>query len=421
MAAETVVSGEHMTLTGEPIRAGERVQVVDVLRGFALLGILLVNMQFFNTPLYLLITEVHELAPVDRVAAWLIRFFAEGKFYTMFSFLFGFGFAIQLFRAKARGVRFVPLYLRRLFVLLLIGIVHGFLLWYGDILKAYAVVGLVLLLFRDRAPKTLLIWAALSLAVFLLISAAFIGLSSLGSGLQPAGRTDQATVPAGTFFDDLTERSFRAYGKGTFGEIMVQRAIDNAFSIFSAIFSFPSILAMFLLGLYAGRRQIFQNVEAHLPFIRKIFVWGLVLGLIGNAMYVFGQAAVDPAAPSLLSLAAQVGQVIGGPALCFCYVAGITLLFQREHWQRRLASLAAVGRMALTNYLLQSVICTTIFYSYGLGLYGQVGPAAGIALTFVIYAAQIPLSVCWLRRFRFGPVEWLWRSLTYWRWQPLRA
>ena len=135
MAAETVVAGEQMSLTGEPIQAGERVQVIDMLRGFALLGILLVNMQFFNTPSYLLSTEARQLAPVDRVATWLINFFAEGKFYTMFSFLFGFGFAVQLVRAEARGVRFVPVYLRRLFVLLLIGIVHGLLLWYGDILK----------------------------------------------------------------------------------------------------------------------------------------------------------------------------------------------------------------------------------------------------------------------------------------------
>ena len=111
---------------------------------------------------------------------------------------------------------------------------------------------------------------------------------------------------------------------------------------------------------------------------------------------------------------------VGAPALSFFYASAILLLFQRTAWQRHLAPLAAVGRTALSNYLLQSVICTTIFYSYGFGLYGRIGQPAGVALTFLIFALQIPVSVWWLRHFRFGPVEWLWRTLTYGKLQPMR-
>jgi len=149
--------------------------------------------------------------------------------------------------------------------------------------------------------------------------------------------------------------------------------------------------------------------------------WGLGLGLSGNFGFIVTADWSDPVLPSVMGLVETVFFVIGAPALSLFYAAAILLLVQREGWQKRLAPLAAVGRMALSNYLLQSVICTTIFYSYGLGLYGRVGPAVGVGLTVVIFLIQIILSVWWLRRFQFGPMEWVWRSLTYCKRQPLRA
>jgi uncharacterized protein len=420
MATQATVAARQAATTGVPVDAAERIQVVDILRGFALLGILLVNMQFFKSSPFAAQFADQQVwtSGIDQTATVFIRFFAEGKFYTMFSLLFGFGFAVQMLRAEARGDRFGPRYTRRLLVLLVIGILHGVLLWYGDILKSYALIGFLLLLFRNSASKTLLIWSALCLLSVVVLGTGFLALSMLANTVFP---TTQAADPTTKFFSGLAERATYAYSSGSFGEVMQQRLIDNAISIASAIFSVPSILAMFLLGLYAGRRQLFSNVAMHKLLIRRVMIWGLVLGLSLNAAYVAATELSDPAQMSGMNTVALIAQTLGGPALCLGYVAAITLLVQRSSWQQRLAPLAAVGRMALTNYLLQSLICTTIFYSYGLGLFGQVGPAAGVLLSVAIYTLQIALSRWWLRRFRFGPMEWLWRSLTYRRRQPLRT
>jgi uncharacterized protein len=178
---------------------------------------------------------------------------------------------------------------------------------------------------------------------------------------------------------------------------------------------------MFLFGLYVGRRRVFHDLTGQLSCIRRMLWWGLALGLVGEAVYFLlpRLASVLPAWTGVFRLTAW--WAFGVPGLCFFYVAVLTLLFRNPAWRGWLAPLGAVGRTALSNYLLQSVICTTIFYSYGLGLYGKVGPALGLALTALIFALQIPLSMWWLRRFRFGPAEWLWRTLTYGKLQPMRA
>lgn len=420
MAASSTTVATSVVRTGEPIAASERIQTVDILRGFALLGILLVNMPFFNSASFYAAFSGAPVATsgIDRAARWFIQFFAESKFYTMFSFLFGFGFAIQMLRAEQRGEHLGPRYTRRLLVLLVFGIVHSLLLRYGDILKSYALLGFALLLFRTRAPRTLLIWAGGLLLTVLIVIVGFFGLSILAN--EAFATAPQGNDPTTLWLQSLDERAAQAYGNGSFAQIMQQRLIDNAFTLFSFIFSVPSILAMFLLGLYAGRQGIFHDVAAHTTLLRRVMVWGLILGALLNGAYVWGTASA-PGQASVRSLVAAVGQTLGGPVLSLGYVAAITLLVQRANWRRRLAPIASVGRMALSNYLLQSVVCTTLFYSYGFGLFGQVGPAAGVLLSCAIYALQIPLSVWWMRRFRFGPAEWLWRSLTYGRRQRLQA
>jgi uncharacterized protein len=180
------------------------------------------------------------------------------------------------------------------------------------------------------------------------------------------------------------------------------------------------ILLGFLLGLYAGRRAIFHDVSAHLPFIRRVQRWGLMIGAAGSAAFVAGES-FDPSPTSVMQNVGRMCLVFGAPAMSFFYASTIILLTQDEAWRRRLAPLAAVGRMALSNYLLQSLICTMIFYSYGLALFCKVRPSLCLLLTIIIWLIQIPLSVWWLRRFQFGPIEWLWRSLTYWKCQPMRV
>jgi uncharacterized protein len=182
----------------------------------------------------------------------------------------------------------------------------------------------------------------------------------------------------------------------------------------------PTVLGMFLLGLWTGRKNIFAHPEPYLPFFRKARWPALVLGLACNLASVIAVHLTVPGQFSWITIVAVLGTLVGAPPLTFFYVSTIILLTQKQTWHERLKPLASVGRMALTNYLMQSVICTTIFYSGGLGLYASLGPLAGLGLTVLIYAVQIPLSVFWLRHFRFGPMEWLWRTFTYGKLQPMR-
>lgn len=407
-----------------PVQQAERIQLVDILRGFALFGILLVNMALFTRPVQSIIFPVAPGTPwYDYLSEWLIHFVGEGKFYSLFSLLFGLGLTLQMDRIEARGGRFVPLYLRRLLVLLAIGIAHAFLIWVGDILIFYALFGFVLLLFRKAKPRTLLTWAVILLAIPILLQAAVAALIETGRSVpEGAAQIDQAFAGVEASYRADVERANEVYANGDFAEITGQRAYDYLDFIFvGSLYTLGlSVLAMFLLGVYFGKRQIFQNLEANRPLFRKLLVWGGILGVVGNAIYATVIMPITRFMPSWSFLLATVTQGIGAPLLCLAYISGIALLTMIPAWHQRLRVLAPVGQMALTNYLSQSILCTLIFYGYGLGLFGRIGAAQGIALTLVIYLIQIPVSNWWMKRFRYGPAEWLWRSLTYLQIQPMR-
>jgi uncharacterized protein len=407
-----------------PVQQAERIQLVDILRGFALFGILLVNMVIFTRPIQSIVLPIEPATPwFDYAAEWLIHFLGEGKFYSLFSFLFGLGLTLQMTRIEGRGGRFVPLYARRLLILLGIGLVHAFLIWVGDILIIYALLGFVLLLFRKAKPRTLLIWIVILLLIPLLFNAAMTGLIALGRSVpEGAEQIDQTFVQVEAGYRTDVQRAYETYANGSFSEITAQRVYDYLnFSLTGTLFALGfNVLAMFLLGLYFGRPQIFQNLEANRPLFRKLLVWGLIVGLIGNAIYATLIMSVSRFEPSWALLLATISQGIGAPMLCLAYISAFALLTGIPLWHQRLKVLAPVGQMALTNYLFQSILCTLIFYGYGLGLFGKVGTALGIALTIVIYLLQIPVSHWWMKRFRYGPAEWLWRSLTYWQLQPMR-
>jgi len=391
-----------------PVLRQERIAAVDILRGVAILGILIVNMGLFSSPAGL---------PAHQVwANAVISFFAQEKFKALFSFLFGLGLAVQMMRADARGVRFLPLYARRLGVLFLIGVAHFLLLWDGDILHDYAENGFVLVLFRRLSPKALLVSAGVFLAVPLL----FFGLTTYYSITHRVSPPLLSWIAYETEPDDqqTIEQDRRMYSSGTYGEMITLRARELPGDL-TPDTDDAHVLALFLLGLYAGRRRILHDVPAHLPLLRRVQRWGLAIGIAGNAAFAVG-GAFDPAPTSVAQNVGRLCLVVAAPAMMLFYAATIVLLAQREAWRWRFAPLAAVGRMALSNYLLQSLICTTIFYSYGLALFGKVSPSLGLLLTVAVFLIQMPLSVWWLRRFQFGPIEWLWRSLTYWQPQPMR-
>lgn len=407
-----------------PVQPAERIRILDILRGFALFGILLVNMPLFNRPFQSIFFPADPTAPRhERVAEWLIHALGEGKFYSLFSLLFGLGLVLLMERVEGRGGRFIPLYLRRLLVLLGIGAVHAFLIWAGDILIMYALFGFVLLLFRKARPRTTLIWAVVLILIPLLFLAGSTALLELVRAVpEAAASVEQGFAQTEAAYRADYERAARVYAQGSFGAITAQRVYDYlSFGLVSYFALGFNVMAMFLVGLYFGKRRLFEDLPAHRPFFRRWLLGGLGLGLPLNALYatlIMGVSRYEPTWPLVV---ATVAQGIGAPLLSLGYLSALTLLYGRSAaWAARLSVLAPVGQMALTNYLLQSIICTLLFYGYGLGLFGKVGYAAGMALTVVIYLLQIPFSHAWMRRFRFGPAEWLWRSLTYWYRQPFR-
>jgi uncharacterized protein len=406
-----------------PVQQAERIQIIDILRGFALFGILVVNMAIFSRPFQSILFAADPAAPwYDRAIEWLIHFLAEGKFYALFSLLFGLGMVLLMERIQARGGRFAMLYARRLLVLLLIGVVHAFLIWPGDILIMYALLGFPLILFRKARPRTLLIWAVILLAIPLLFTAAGTGLVALGrASPEGAEQIDLAFAQTEASYLADVARANRVYPTGSFAEITAQRFYDyGSLGLVSFLALGFNVLAMFLIGVWFGQRRKFQDLEANRPFFRKLLVWGLIVGLAGNAIYAMLIMASPRFEPTGSLLVATVAQTIGAPLLSLAYASAICLLALRPAWRRILQVLAPVGQMALTNYLLQSIICTLIFYSYGLGLFGQVGSALGLVLTVVIFLLLIPFSHWWMKRFRYGPAEWFWRSLTYLKLQPMR-
>jgi len=407
----------------QPVPTAERIRTLDVLRGFALFGILVVNVELFGWPIYKMFTSSRApAAPADLIGDWMVRFLFQGKFYLLFSFLFGLGVVIQWQRAQAHGRRFGPFFCRRLLVLLAIGLAHAFLLWEGDILVCYALCGFLLLAFCNCQPKTLLVWAVVFSMIPLLMYTGIWLLVTLAS-LVPEGakavREEFARQDAA--FARLTEQNLHIFREGNLRDIFAARARNALFAWQCLFFYAPTVIGMFLVGLYAGRRGVLHHPAANLRFIRRTLFWGFALGLPIGVAYSFAAGSGNFMKIDLMLLASMTALAISGPALCLAYAATLTLLLQRDSWKARLRPIAAAGQMALSNYLLQSVVCTFIFYSYGLAWYGSVGRASALVLAVVVYAGQLLLSVWWLKRFRFGPAEWLWRSLTYGQRQPIRV
>jgi len=298
---------------------------------------------------------------------------------------------------------------RRLAGLLLLGVAHVTLLWAGDILAIYAPLGSLLLLFERRADRTLLRWAG-ALLLVAVVAIGFLVTVLVGAALTQA---DAELRWEGS-------EALAIAREGSFPELVRQRWSEYSGVLSGLIFQGPVALAMFLVGMWAARRGVLHDPAAERPLLRRVLVIGLLGGLVGSFACATLQAAAD-SATSATYLASLGLLVIAGPAQALAYVAGIALLLLRgEEWRRRLAPLARVGRLALSNYILQSLIASSIFYGYGLGLYGGAGSALLIALSVAIFALQVALSGWWLRHLRFGPLEWLLRSLTYWRRQPMR-
>jgi uncharacterized protein len=402
----------------QPLQLKERVEILDLLRGIALLGILMVNMPLMNAPF---VTEMGDYTiwrdPANITAEWIIKFFFAGKFYTLFSMLFGIGF--YFFLRKADNV--IPLFRRRLGWLLAIGIMHVVLLWYGDILVFYALFGFLLILFRKKSNRSLLVWAVCILLIPVMISTLFVLLIKLGQqNPQAAAEMEESFVASHLYMSEILERALTVYSTGSFAEIVRMRLEEYQNILGGILFFFPNVLAMFLVGVVLARKKVFEDLEANKAFFKKLLLYSLPLAIIGNWVYATYASDVSYTNMNWVLVLTLAAHGFGGPAMTFVYISAVAHIFRKGYFKSLTNALAKTGRMALTNYLSQSIIATTIFFSYGLGMYGRVNIWQGMILTLAIYVVQVIWSYYWLQHYRFGPMEWLWRTLTYGKKQKMR-
>ena len=364
--------------------------------------------------------------PLDPAVFELEQFFVSNKFISIFAFLFGMGFALQMRRAEEAGAPVKRLYLRRMLWLLVFGIAHALFAFYGDVLHLYAVLGLLLIGWVTRSESSLIGWG-LAFAVVLPVAVRALqwvlpGLT--GGEIDPEAMTEVRRGAA------IAAHS--AFAGSSYAEMVRANAID-VWSRLSTDVMLDDVLATFgkfLLGVWAGRTGLLArassteksgNDDPPVTSMRRGAGWGLAIGVACQGIVV-----ADAAFPALDAdtWAATVADTAlwhaGVLALATSYVCSIVILFRRPDWNRTLGFLAPAGRMALTNYLGQSIACIFVFYGIGLGWYGRVGPTAVVGISVVVFAAQAAASAWWLRQFRYGPAEWAWRSLAYGQLQPFR-
>jgi uncharacterized protein len=392
----------------------ERLPVLDILRGFALLGILVMNMPGFSYSGFAEADGSH-LWPslLDQRAEQLRDMLFSGKFNSMFSLLFGIGFTIQFARMEQRDpAHATQLYLRRLLILALFGVIHAVVFWTGDVLHVYALLGLVLVLGLRRVSDR---------GIVALIAACLV-YPALSGALRVLVMTPEIVARRVREAQAFEISNNAAYGHGSFADTVVENARVMAYFYGDPIslwgtFGWYVMMAMTLLiGVLAGRRRWVQRIPQLLPQIRRLAWWTLAIGLVCGAAFTLIFEMNRAPGPSPIKVLGSVCFNLSRLSMMICYVLVIVQLAQHATWQRWLAPLAAAGRMPLTNYLLQTAICVTLFSGWGFGLWLKVGPALGLLLSLAIFfAVLVPWSLWWLKHHERGPLEALWARATYGR------
>lgn len=401
-----------------PIRRSERIIEIDILRGFALFGIFVVNMIVFNSD-YLPRSEIWaDFANLSYLR--FVEIFFENKFFRIYSFLFGLGFAMQLERAKRRSAPFLNMYIKRVLSLLIIGLIHS-VLWEGDILKTYAPLAFFLLPFRMVKLRTILIWAA----IFLIVPSIILTSNEI---ITYSKQRD--THKSELIQKKLNSDYAKAFQQGSFFDVLKTNLVILVNDRKSAQYfkwCFDSVFIMFLLGLYSGRKKLFYNLRTHKNLLSNIWKWSALAGLSGTVgALLFTESwhfkplfPFTSSSPFLANFASMI-DLIGDAGMSLFYMSSLMLLIINQKWKKRLSFIAPAGRMPLTNYLIQTAVCLPLFYGYAFGLFGKVSPLFGFILVITIYAFQIIFSKWWVQYFRFGPAEWIWRSMSYGKIQPMQ-
>ncbi|MEJ2604567.1 MAG: DUF418 domain-containing protein [Gammaproteobacteria bacterium] len=430
--------GPRDTAAG-PVSPGERITTLDTLRGVAVLGILVMNIYAFAMP-FAAYSNPLIMGGLEwyNLGTWFVtHLLFDQKFMTIFSMLFGAGIVLMAGRAEAKGAGFAAIFYRRQLWLLLIGAAHAYLIWFGDILFHYALVGMLLYPLRHRAPRTLIVIACLMLPVAPVMNVAGAGYIEQE---QAVARAYQERLDAGeTLTADESARleaaqamrafiapteedvrqDLQAY-RGGYADILGHR-VPTVLSMQlpgTIAFIIWRVGGLMLIGMALMKLGVLSGQQSS-GFYRRMLLIGYGLGLPLAAfsgwnlyqhefdgLYAFRVGMIPNYLASILVAFGHIGLVIG--------------IVRSRILPRIMDRFAAVGRMALTNYLMHSLILTSVFYGYGLGLYGTIPRFWQMGFVVAVIGLQLWLSPIWLRHFRFGPVEWLWRSLTYWRRQPFR-
>ena len=407
--------------TAGPIDARDRIETLDVLRGVALLGVFLMNFLGFASP-GIMATDAQldalPTAPVDKWVDWICGWLAHDKANTVFAFLFGLGFWLQLGRAQAKGADFERIYLRRLTVLLVIGVVHFLFFWVWDILHVYALAGF-LLFFLRRLPDRWMLGLGVTLA---------LGARTVQEWLVELGVLD----PFGWSHDPYVEAEVLARQRlseagdwpGLVQAFLRFDAPDYIFNGLLVAWIFYA-LGRFLIGAWVGRKGWLMDAAAYLPGFRRVLVWTLPAGMALEAAATVGQVLLDdgrlPEGGPWYALI-QTTLLIGAPPMA-CGLVCAVVVGLHGGAGRWLRPFRWAGRMALTNYVGQTLFYALVLFGVGpgLALAGKIGSTVVLAIVLAGFAAQVAFSRWWLGRFRYGPLEWVWRALTYGTRPRLRA
>lgn len=386
-----------------PTNPKDRIAQIDILRGFALFGVLLINVFGYNSSFFDFggFYKTFDDTVNSTVFSLVIGFGAD-KFIFIFSFLFGIGFSIMYSKYQADEQHFFHLYLRRLFALMLFGIIHIVFFWAGDILFSYSIMGMILLFSRKLRSGLLLfisVFAYFYPIIHIVLQSIFLSLPDALSSV-----TD-ITMP--TVID--------IYSGGTYSEIFILRLNEYlAFRNINLIYYAPKVISLFFLGYLFYKHKYLERINSSLCKYSVVFVILFTIGIILN---LFTDSIVnslaDPGTNSFYLAIYMLVFEITNVFLGFSYILMILILSQLTFFKVILSPLKYVGRMALTNYLMQSVIFTTIMYSYGFGKFGSLQPWQLVIFAVVVFVIQIIISKIWLQNFRFGPLEWIWRKMTY--------
>lgn len=396
---------------GAPVQARERHVILDALRGFALLGICLANYPEFSLYSFLeaFPKSLFPTAAIDTITQWALFILIDGKFYTVFSLLFGIGFSIILENNRKRGANGILIFYRRMFFLLLIGLAHLILIWSGDILMLYALVGMTLPLFLRCKDKTLCIWAL----VFLFLPVVIDYVCQFTGVYLSSKLVEWQWLLCDRF--GITEENFAYWLRDaeTYRDVqhfLLMGAVERMQEFVDGNRYFK-VLGLFLLGYVVGRNGWYARMDTLRPYLKKLCFYGLCVGMPLSVIYAWSSMHGKPFGFGTHSLFYFLSVYVTS----FGYVAGFCLLYLRCRESRVWTFLSYPGRMALTNYIMQSAIGVLIFYGVGFGMGADTALIYAELIALTVFVFEVAFSGLWLGYFRFGPLEWLWRCLTYLR------